>query len=207
MSEPTTDAGRQPVPSVRSFVAIPLPDRVRADLLAAVVALQPTLPGVKWSRKAENLHVTVKFLGQVAEERIGELGMALARAAATVPRFDVEVRGMGAFPSARKASVIWVGVEATDTEGRLARVAEAVEGAALELGIGERETRPFRAHVTVGRAKGGVDARAALARFADRSFGKMTIEELHLYESRLGGGSDDAGSTYVLRSRAPLDSN
>jgi 2'-5' RNA ligase len=182
---------------LRSFVAVPLPGDLQGRILAAAQELATELPGVKWSRKVENLHVTVKFLGQVAEERLADLGAALDRALAALPRFGIDVRGMGAFPSARKASVVWAGID--DGERGLAAVAEAVEAAAERLGFA-RSDRPFRGHVTVGRSKGGVDARAALAAVADRPFGRATVEEVHLYESRLGGD----GSTYVLRSRAAL---
>jgi 2'-5' RNA ligase len=72
----------------------------------------------------------------------------------------------------------------------------------------ERERRPFTGHVTVGRAKGrGVDARRAVDAFAARDFGSTTVEEVHVYESRLGGGAESAGSTYVLRHSAALGSN
>jgi 2'-5' RNA ligase len=191
--------------SLRSFVAIPLPEKIRSELVATAEEMSRELSGVNWSRKVENLHITVKFLGQVAEERIDEVGAALARAAGTLPRFEMEVRGLGAFPSARRARVIWVGAAAG--EGRLAQVAQTVEDVAAQLGIGERETRPFQGHVTLGRAKAksrrGVDAGAALARFGSRAFGSVEISELHLYESRLGRD----GSTYILRSRAALGPN
>ena len=189
---------------VRSFIAVPLPERVQAGIFAAAGELARALPSVKWSRKVENLHVTIKFLGKVAEERLGEVGAALARAVGGLGRFGLEVRGVGAFPSPRKASVIWIGVD--DGAGRLAGIARAVEETAAALGVGEREPRPFRGHVTVGRAKGrdAVDARSALAPLADRSFGALEVGELHLYESVLGKGPDSDGSTYILRSRATL---
>jgi RNA 2',3'-cyclic 3'-phosphodiesterase len=105
---------------------------------------------------------------------------------------------MGAFPSGRHASVVWASVD--DVERGLAAVEAAVEAVAARLGF-SREERPFTGHVTVGRAKGGgVDARAALDAFSGREFGGTVVEEIHLYESRLGGD----GSTYLLRSRAPL---
>ena len=85
---------------VRSFVAVPLPEDVRAGILAAGGELARALPGVRWSRKVENLHVTLKFLGQVAEDRLAEMGSAIERAVAGMPRFDVEMRGMG--PSRRR---------------------------------------------------------------------------------------------------------
>ena len=111
---------------------------------------------------------------------------------------------MGAFPSARKANVLWAGVA---DDGRLGLVAEAVEEVAARLGIGERSTRPFRAHVTVGRSKQGVDARAALAPFGERAFGAASVDEALVFESRLGSGPDSVGSTYILRHKAALGSH
>jgi 2'-5' RNA ligase len=199
MSQTTTQG------TVRSFVAVPLPAAVQAAVFSAAQALAGELPGVKWSRKVENLHVTIKFLGPVAETRLTEVGTAIARAVGELPRFGIALRGMGGFPSLGKAKVIWAGVE--DRSGGLERVARAVEAVAGELGVGETEARPFHAHVTVGRSREGADARAALAGLADRNFGPVAVEELHLYESRLGGGPDHAGSTYILRHRAALSSN
>ena len=189
--------------SVRSFVAVPLPGELQARIFAGAQELARALPqsGIKWSRKIENLHITVKFLGPVSEEKLTALGSELARALAPLPRFQLELRGMGAFPSPRKANVVWAGVE--DVAHGLAAVADAVEGVGERFGVA-REQRAFTGHVTVGRAKGrGVDARAALDAVATRAFGATTIEEVHIYESRLGG----EGSTYVLRSRAALASN
>jgi RNA 2',3'-cyclic 3'-phosphodiesterase len=183
---------------IRSFVAVPLPASVRQSVFAAAGELARALPGVKWSRKPENLHVTIKFLGPVEEAKLAAFGGALAESLAATPRFAVEVRGMGAFPSARQANVLWAGV--SDDGGRVGAVAAIVEQTAERLGIGERSNRPFRAHVTVGRSKAGVDARAALAPFGARAFGAGSVDEVCVFESQLGG----SGSTYVLRHRAAL---
>jgi len=186
---------------VRSFVAVPLPGPLQARIFAAAQELARELPqsGIKWSRKVENLHITVKFLGPVGEDRLAEIGAALGAALGGLPKFAIELRGMGAFPSPRKAGVVWAGVD--DATRGLNAVAQAVEGVGERFGIA-REQRPFTGHVTVGRCKGrgGVDARRALYAFAGRAFGGTTVEEVHIYESQLGG----EGSTYVLRSRAAL---
>jgi 2'-5' RNA ligase len=187
--------------TVRSFVAVPLPGEIQSRIFAAAQELARELPDVKWSRKVENLHITVKFLGQVDEAKLTAFADGLAQALVPVPRFRLELRGVGAFPSPRKANVVWAGVE--DVTRGLASVAEVVEGVGERLGFA-REQRTFTGHVTVGRAKGrGVDARRALDAFAARDFGGTTVEAVHVYESRLGG----EGSTYVLRSRAALNSN
>jgi len=189
--------------SVRSFVAVPLPEEIRTGISTAAQELARALTdaGIKWFRKIENLHITVKFFGQVEEAKLTELAGELSRALAPVPRFRLELRGVGAFPSPRKANVVWAGVE--DGARGLKAVAEVVEGVGERFGFA-REQRAFTGHVTVGRSKGrGVDVRAALDAFAGRAFGATTVEEVHVYESRLGG----EGSTYVLRSRAALASN
>jgi 2'-5' RNA ligase len=188
----------EPTPTVRSFVAVPLPGAVQTEIADAARALARKLPSVSWSKKPENLHVTMKFLGPVAIDRLEKLAADLGGALAACPRFEISLRGWGAFPSPRHARVVFADVE--DSEA-LSAVAEIVETVADRFGF-EREKRRFTGHVTVGRSKekGGVDAAAALERDADREFGRVTVEEVHVYESHLGR----EGSTYVLRHRALL---
>jgi 2'-5' RNA ligase len=183
--------------TLRSFIAVPLPGAVQTDIADAALDLSRALPGVSWSKKPENLHVTMKFLGPVAVDRLGAIGAALDEALAEVAPFDIALRRWGAFPSTRSARVVFAAV---DDAGSLAEVAEIVESVSERFGF-PREKRPFTGHVTVGRAKANVDARAALERDADRAFGRVKVDEVHIYESHLGRG----GSTYVLRHRAPLN--
>jgi RNA 2',3'-cyclic 3'-phosphodiesterase len=191
--------------AIRSFVAVPLPAAVQQAVFGVAAELAPSLPGVRWSRKVENLHVTVKFLGDVDPATLAAFGADLQVALATLRPFDIAVRGMGAFPSPRHANVIWAGID--DPTGGLQQAAALVETVAGKAGVGERETRAFRGHVTVGRAKAAVDVRPPLSGLAERPFGVATVDALHVYESRLGGGPEHAGSTYVLRHRAALASN
>ena len=189
------------VERLRSFVAVPLPPEVQANVLQAARGLGAELPAVKWSSKVENLHITLRFLGDVPVEGLVALAAALVETSAAHQAFAVSVQGLGAFPDARRAATLWAGV--TDGEGRLGRGAEDVERIVERLGLAgekQKEARPFHPHVTVGRCKGGVDARPVLDGWRAHHFGTVAVTALHLYESRLGGG----GSTYVLRGRAPL---
>ncbi|MEP6655220.1 MAG: RNA 2',3'-cyclic phosphodiesterase [Myxococcales bacterium] len=182
----------------RSFIAVALPAALRCELFAAAAALAPPLPGVKWALKVENLHLTLKFLGKVSDENLAKLAAALVEELAAVPPFEVTVRGMGAFPRPSQANVIWAGVD--DATGGLARVAELVETIGARLQLGEKEARPYRAHITVGRAKPDRDVRAALAPWADRAFGTFTVATVQLYESKLS----PHGSTHLVLASARL---
>jgi 2'-5' RNA ligase len=186
---------------VRSFVAVTLPPHVQARVLTAALSLAPALPpgAVRWSRKVENLHVTLKFLGNVQVERLDRLGGALMQRLQAVPPFAIAVRGFGAFPAPRAASIIWAGID--DQQQGLASVAAVVEEVAASFGF-TSEDRVFQGHVTVGRTRERevVDARAALASWSEHAFGEVAVGEVCIYESQLGR----EGSTYVLRCRAPL---
>lgn len=182
---------------VRSFVAVPLAAPLQAELLATARGLEPALPAVKWTRKVENLHVTIEFLGPIPEARLRTLADALAEELAARSPFALELQGFGAFPDERRAMSIWVGV--VDPDGRLAAVATSVRRVTARMGFAS-ERRAFRPHVTVGRCKRGVDARGALEAWRTRRLGIAPVGEVHLYESRLG----QEGSTYLLRGRAPL---
>ena len=187
---------------VRSFVALPLPPSLQTELLDAAKSISADLSTVKWSRKVENLHVTLKFLGDVAVDHLAKLAAALLEEGVLGRTFQATVRGFGAFPDARQATTIWVGVEAED--GRLQELADMMERVGERLGLWRMDRskprRPFRPHITVGRCKQGVDARRALEPLRSRGFGTFPVAALDVYESRLGR----EGSTYVLRGRAPL---
>jgi 2'-5' RNA ligase len=186
----------EPAPLLRSFVAVPLPGAVQTEIAEAARELS----GVKWSKKPENFHVTLKFLGAVAAERLAALQEALTPALADVAPFELEVRGFGAFPSDQEATVLFAGVE--DGQGRLERLAATVEAVATRLGF-DRDERRFTGHVTVGRSKEGCDVHAALEPLTARAFGAVAVEEIHVYESRLSPLPHEP-STYVLRHRVPL---
>lgn len=118
--------GSDGVERLRSFVAVPLPAELQADLLRSARALGSELPAVKWSAKVENLHITLRFLGNVSVAGVEALASALREATAAHESFSVALQGFGAFPDLRRASTLWAGVD--DGEGRLGRVAASVEG-------------------------------------------------------------------------------
>ena len=134
---------------MRAFVAVRLDDRSRAALRAEIDHLRRVAPDVAWVA-AENLHVTLKFLGRVETARLRDVAAGLEEAVRVARAFDIEVRGLGAFPSPSRPRVVWAGIAA----GRdpMNALAERVEQALAPLGF-PREARAFSPHVTLGRVR------------------------------------------------------
>lgn len=151
--------------TLRAFIAIELPDWLR-DRLAQ---LQDELevegpPGVmRWVRP-EGIHLTLKFLGEVPTAQLPDIQAGLARAAATVAPFTFRAEDLGCFPDTRRPNNVWVGVH--EPTGALQRLQQAIEAQIGPLGY-PPESRPFRPHLTLGRA-------SRHARPADlRQFGEL----------------------------------
>jgi len=113
--------GGSSIAGIRAFVAILLPDDVRSALDAEIEQLRPVGRDVSWVAR-DNLHVTLKFLGHVAPERLDLAVSALARVAATVAGFELAIAGLGAFPSPTRPRVLWAGLTSgADAAATLAR--------------------------------------------------------------------------------------
>jgi 2'-5' RNA ligase len=175
-------AGFRAIATIRTFVAVLLPDEIRQRLAQEVDALRGHASGVAWVA-AENLHITVKFLGGVDEARLADVAAALERAA-TVPAFEVEIRGLGAFPTASRPRVLWAG--APGAPG-FTRLAEGVDQTLVALGFSP-EARGFTPHVTLGRVREprrDLALTEALEAAAARPFGTLRVERVSLMRSDL----------------------
>jgi 2'-5' RNA ligase len=181
--------------AIRAFFAVELPAELRARLVTVLESLQAELPGaVRWTPE-ENLHLTLKFLGELPAERLPKLVGSAAGKLASVEPFDVALGGLGAFPNARRARIVWVGV--LEGQPPLARIARKLDASAGRVGV-ERERRPFHAHLTIGRLR--TPARVPVERLAVPDFTPFSVEEVVLYESRLSS----TGATYIPLTRLPL---
>lgn len=136
---------------IRSFIAIELEEAARGAAAGVVDALrrQPDGDAVRWIR-AESLHVTLRFLGNVEPEILPELAGAVAREACEVPAFELRLGPVHAFPSSRRPRVVALSLEPLEP---LRELAAAVERGVVAAGL-EPEARPFRAHLTLGRIRG-----------------------------------------------------
>ena len=176
---------------MRAFVALEISNpKVLESMVTFQRELSTTGADLKMVER-ENLHFTVKFLGEITPDQAQEVDARLKKL--RLGRVDVEVRGVGAFPNISRPKVIWAGVPPAHEERVRPMAQETI--AALE-GIGERDERPFTAHVTLARvrfARGVSELTSVLRSSSDRSFGEVGLVELKLKSSVLG----PRGPTYT----------
>jgi len=168
---------------MRAFVAIEIPDpRVMEKLVAFQKELEETRADLKIVER-ENLHYTVKFLGEITDAQATEVDRRLK--ALKLARAEVTARGVGAFPSPGRPRVVWVGVADGDSEK-----VEAIAGPVIRAlgGIGEQDDRPFQAHLTLARVRSGVNRQnleKLLRERRDVTFGSVVMAEFKLKSSVL----------------------
>lgn len=180
---------------MRLFVAVDVPDGLREAIDRDVVeVLRPVLPEARWTRP-EGRHLTLKFLGEVADERVDDVRAGLRAAVAGEAPFRAAFSEVGGFPNLRRPRVLWVGVGQGAEE--LARVAASVDRTLVDLGF-EAEKRPFTGHLTLARFKVPKpvgDLPPVLAPEED-----FEVSEITLFRSQL----HPKGARYTVLERFPL---
>lgn len=174
----------------RAFISVDLPTMPAVVRLAS--DLKRASEGLKMVN-AEHLHLTLKFLGDTEEGLVPEIVHAMEAASEGVAPFTLRVRGTGAFPSLSHMNVLWVGIEGAEP---LARMARSLDEGLVDLGF-PQEGRPWTAHVTLARVRGGRglnDARGILQAHAADLFGEARVEEIRLKKSVLS----PAGPAYTI---------
>ena len=187
---------------VRIFAAINLSVasiRKLAELQADLRQSQAPDLKARWVPPA-NLHVTVKFYGELAPEQVVAVTDAAREATEGLRPFAVTAKGLGVFPDANEPRVIWVGLN--DGADALTTLRDRLEQASEQRGF-PADPRPFRPHLTVGRVKrGNAGVDHWLQQHAETDCLISTVEELVIYESRLRR----EGAEYVAHARLPLGS-
>jgi len=171
---------------VRLFVALEIPAAVRDNLTALIRELdnlssQGAGKPPRWVRP-ENLHVTLKFIGETADGTLDAIRGALAGIRVNKP-IDIRCQGLGFFPDDRRPQVLWAGMQAS---ANLPLLAEDVDRALENVGVA-REKRPFTPHLTLARFDAPrltENLRDAITAAATRDFGSFQARQFHLIESR-----------------------
>src|SRR5271157_1900400 len=194
---------------MRIFIGIDLDPEVRARISRFLEGVESFAPDARWVRP-ESLHITLKFIGEQAPERVEAITERLRRVESSA--FAIRSGGYGFFPTAKAPRVFWIGIHAGP---ELAELAGRIDAAVAELGI-PREERAFSPHLTLARAGGrsgdpkwrkgdGANSTFAvlqkrLAAMGQLEFGTMTADTFILYQSQLSPG----GSKYTKLERFPM---
>ena len=188
--------------TIRAFIAIDLPPAVKAALADVAATLAGRVPrgavgtaAVRWVRP-EQMHLTLRFLGDTPTDKLPHLAAALDALAAGHAPFTMHLTNVGCFPNARRPRVVWVGLGGE--EAKLLALVTALEAALRPLGW-PPEDKPFRAHLTLGRVKDeraaqGIDWAAAVPPLT------VPVVAMHLIESQLRPD----GSVYTVRHTSTL---
>lgn len=173
---------------IRSFIAIELPTTVKQELTTLEDLLKKRCPQVVRWVDPQNIHVTLKFLGDVDSDRVDEINMAIDEATQGMSPFHLELKDLGVFPNLNKVNIIWV-----DTKGdldKLTYLQKQIESNMEQLGFA-REDRDFTPHLTLGRVRdyASPDDRKkigqVLAQTAFASAQVITVNSVNLMKSQL----------------------
>jgi 2'-5' RNA ligase len=184
---------------MRLFIAVNLTKKERQRVLRAARPLREEELPVRWAGE-DNLHLTLKFLGEVRPERVPAVEEAMARVGEGTAPFSMVLTGFGAFPTIRRPRVLWVGVDASPA---LRCLKQDLEWGLTDCGF-EAETRAFHPHMTLGRADAddgagafrGLDEKVAAMDFA----AKIPVRSIDLMRSVLS----KEGARYTRLSSAKL---
>ena len=187
---------------LRAFVAVEIPSEIQQKVHREMTTLRKGINSlVRWV-PPQNMHLTLKFLGDVSPSSVEFLVQMLRNETANIHCFDIHLAGLGAFPSPRRPRVLYIGIQAPALLDTLQR---GIESASRRLGY-EEEERPFSAHLTLGRVRQNVNAveqqqiRRAIEGIQVDLLGTARVDSVHLYKSELNPG----GSVYTRLFSAPL---
>ncbi len=181
--------------NIRSFVAIPLPKPVHKNVATLIARLRESGDGVKWV-PTDNLHLTLKFLGDVDNTEVPGVCNVLRQVCDSYDPFELTFIGTGGFPDITRPRVVYAGVD--DPSGSLRGIVTTLETELAKLGF-KPEPRDYVPHLTLGRARGssrrvGEQLLERLERDREKIFGEMVVENIQLMASFL----DKSGPTYQV---------
>ncbi|MBM2824357.1 MAG: 2'-5' ligase [Dehalococcoidales bacterium] len=186
---------------IRSFIAVELPEGLQQELARLITRLKTRSFSAKWVDPA-SIHLTLKFLGNVAVERIDEITMAMMEATQNIAPFQLEVKELGAFPNLNRVQIVWVGI--SGELDKLSQLQQLLETNLSQLGF-PTEARPFTPHLTLARLRdqASPEERQRLGKLiASTAFegGIIKVESIGLIRSEL----TRAGAIYSRMTLAGL---
>ncbi|MBV6341833.1 RNA 2',3'-cyclic phosphodiesterase [Candidatus Magnetobacterium casense] len=182
----------------RAFIAINIAEPVQLEIDAAIAPLRQDYRGVKWVRR-ENLHLTLKFLGDIDQGQVRRVEAALEGVCALHRPFGVALMSVGGFQTLTRPKVLWIGVE-NDTAMR--ELHRDIDARLSDAGFA-REDKPWAAHLTIGRLRDGGNAIGLMEKLTPlktKDFGLSPVSAIDLMSSELKSG----GPIYSVMREFPL---
>jgi 2'-5' RNA ligase len=167
--------------SVRTFLAIPLPQQLKDSIAAIQRNLKAQIPAARWTRP-ENLHLTLHFFGETTQETLEKIKVSVLSVKRCQRPFPVEVKGLGAFPNLHRPRIIWLDLEPKDQLRQL----HGNCNRALRLAGVATESRPYSPHLTISRLRQPQpDLTDLFNAVGHTRVGQLPVDKLVLFESRL----------------------
>lgn len=188
---------------LRTFIAIEIPQQIQDALEKQTARLRQPLGDdlVRWI-PTQNMHLTLKFIGNVAASHVEFLKQVISQTADSHSQFNLQISGIGSFPNSKRARILWAGIHAP---AELSSLQKSIEAGITRLGY-EKEERPFSPHLTLGRIRQNIDQtglqkiRTTVDAIQLGNIGSARVDSIHLYNSELHSN----GSIYTKLFSAPL---
>lgn len=187
---------------MRAFIAVELPEEIKSYLAQIETKLKSSKADVSWVSPA-NIHLTLKFLGEIDEVKLNRLIPIIEQTCADNGQFPANLSSFGAFPSTNSPRVVWAG--AGKGNDRFKKIVSELEEKIEKIGV-DKETRPFSAHITIGRVRSGLNrekliaALNALINEPKTGFPEFMVTKLTLFKSTLSS----KGPSYTALKEANL---
>lgn len=173
---------------MRAFIAIELPQKIKDKLARFQMRLKKSGADVKWVAP-ENIHLTLKFLGEIAEEKSAKIFQIIEEITDRNKQLQLRLAAVGVFPKIEFPRVIWLAIDKGDNEVKI--LAKTLEEEIAKLGI-PKENRPFSSHITIGRIRSALnrDKLIKILKESENYFAKekfeFSVTRITLFKSTLG---------------------
>jgi len=169
---------------MRLFIAVNLEEELKKKIIPFQEELKKTGADVKWV-EVKNLHLTLKFLGEVNEEKVSSIEQVVAPILKDFPSFEMRLSGFGVFPNLNYPRVIWLGIKEGGEQLKI--LSEKIENSLISLGF-PKEDRPFTAHLTLGRVRSAKNKQELIKKIEEKKneeIGTQKVEKIYLMQSFL----------------------
>jgi 2'-5' RNA ligase len=167
---------------IRAFLAIEVPEELKLKIYKIIKEFKKTDARIKYV-ELENLHLTLKFFGEIDSEGIDLLSQKISSVASEFDGFKVNIKGCGAFPNTNRIKVIWLGLE---NDEFVKKLHDELDKEFVRMGFDK--DKKFSTHLTIGRmksAKGKADVKSTIESFEDVEIGEMNVDKIILKKSTL----------------------